>query len=59
MIAMFRFATNFNNGGAEFGEKWKMDKVEWTWKMFWGAEKFNTKKGFVGFDIVCPFCKIL
>lgn len=22
-----------------------------------GAEKFNTKKGFVGFDIVCPFRK--
>lgn len=43
MIAMFRFATNFNNGGQAFGEKWKMDKVEYTWEMFWGAEKFNAE----------------
>lgn len=41
MIGMFRFAINFNNGGVKFGDKWKMDKVEWTWEMFWGAEKFN------------------
>ncbi len=59
MIAMFHFATNFNNDRAEFGKKWKMDKVEWTWEMFWVRRNLTQKKGFVGFDIVCPFCKIL
>ncbi len=44
MIRMFRFAKEFNNGGQPFGEKWKMDKVEWTWEMFWGAEKFNAPR---------------
>lgn len=41
MIRMFNQAKNFNNGGQPFGEKWKMDKVCWTWQMFWGAERFN------------------
>lgn len=41
MIGMFRQALSFNNGGQPFGEGWKMDKVEWTWEMFWGARKFN------------------
>ena len=41
MIGMFSQARKFNNGGQEFGEKWKMDKVQWTWQMFWNAEKFN------------------
>ncbi len=41
MIYMFCQAKNFNNGGKRFGEKWKMDKVKWTWRMFWGAENFN------------------
>lgn len=43
MIRMFNQAKNFNNGGQPFGEKWKMDKVGWTWQMFWGAERFNQK----------------
>ena len=41
MICMFCQAKSFDNGGQEFGEKWKMDNVRWTWRMFWGAEKFN------------------
>ena len=41
MIYMFCQAKRFNNGGQPFGEKWKMDKVKWTWRMFWGAENFN------------------
>ena len=41
MIGMFSQTKNFNNGGVPFGEKWKMDKVQWTWQMFWNAEKFN------------------
>ena len=42
MISMFRFATNFNNGGKQFLKyKWRMDNVEWVQCMFWGAEKFN------------------
>ena len=41
MIGMFCQARSFNNGGQPFGEKWVMDKVKWTWRMFWGAENFN------------------
>ncbi len=41
MIYMFCQAKHFNNGGQPFGDKWKMDKVKWTWRMFWGAENFN------------------
>lgn len=41
MIYMFCQAKHFNNGGQPFGDKWKMDKVKWTWRMFWGAESFN------------------
>ena len=41
MIGMFCQAKNFNNGGQPFGENWVMDNVRWTWRMFWGAEKFN------------------
>ncbi|MGX2985396.1 BspA family leucine-rich repeat surface protein [Helicobacter sp. 23-1048] len=41
MIRMFSQAKSFNNGGEPFGEKWKMDKVGWTWEMFWNAERFN------------------
>lgn len=41
MIYMFCQAKRFNNGGQRFGEKWKMNKVKWTWRMFWGAENFN------------------
>lgn len=41
MIRMFNQAKNFNNGEQPFGDKWKMDKVGWTWQMFWGAERFN------------------
>ncbi|MGX2982537.1 BspA family leucine-rich repeat surface protein [Helicobacter sp. 23-1045] len=41
MIRMFSQAKSFNNGGQPFGEKWKMDKVGWTWEMFWNAERFN------------------
>lgn len=41
MICMFCQAKNFNNGEQPFGDKWKMDNVRWTWRMFWGAEKFN------------------
>ena len=41
MIGMFCQTKNFNNGEQPFGDKWKMDNVRWTWRMFWGAEKFN------------------
>ena len=41
MIGMFCQAKNFNNGGEPFSEKWVMDNVRWTWRMFWGAERFN------------------
>ena len=60
MIAMFHFATNFNNDRAEFGKKWKMDKVEWTWEMFWVRRNLTQKKVLLDltlFVLFVKFCK--